>query len=472
MISDPVIVCLSEMKRDTRVSAVVEQLYADTSVRQVESVDELVTLYEGGSPKFVLIDVEIDWIDTVVEETRHRWAGVPVILAYADVDAGVLDSFYAAGGSVAIPVGDSMEGLETYLESTIEKSIQERIVSGFPFTMFDESPFEMTVLSGSGEVMYSNVSDGYQIPGEDIGSLAVGDNYLSVWGVSELEEREKIVKGIADVLDGRRSQFMHDYPTYTGEGKQWVMLYATPIHHQGEVYAVVTHFDMTQPKQRLQVLNRVIRHDMANKLNIVSGYAESLRRHTDEVEQAEMAVEKINDATDSVLDLCNKIREVDATLDDAVQQEVLVSSVLGDAVRRVRGERQGIDLEVTGDRNVMVYAGSTLENALYELLLNSVTHNDNEIPRVRVAVSEPTEDCVEIQIQDDGTGLTDRQKELLNGEQRITQIEHGTGLGLWFVLWLVDRFNGEISFRESDLGGTCISMRLPKAGDKSDSSHG
>jgi signal transduction histidine kinase len=42
-----------------------------------------------------------------------------------------------------------------------------------------------------------------------------------------------------------------------------------------------------------------------------------------------------------------------------------------------------------------------------------------------------------------------------------TALDHGSGLGLWIVKWVVERSEGTIDFRNED--GACIELRLPRA---------
>jgi sensor histidine kinase regulating citrate/malate metabolism len=41
-----------------------------------------------------------------------------------------------------------------------------------------------------------------------------------------------------------------------------------------------------------------------------------------------------------------------------------------------------------------------------------------------------------------------------------TQLEHGQGIGLWFVSWTVTQLGGEIQFQENDPEGSLVTVRL------------
>jgi signal transduction histidine kinase len=68
---------------------------------------------------------------------------------------------------------------------------------------------------------------------------------------------------------------------------------------------------------------------------------------------------------------------------------------------------------------------------------------------------------VRIAVSDDGDGIPEAQWNLLTGDREITQLQHGDGLGLWLVKWVVDRHGGRLRLDEADDDGTTISLHFP-----------
>lgn len=400
-----------------------------------------------------------------VEKIRKRTTDLPVLVLCSSLTDQRVRELYNNGVTACLPSQDNQENkaLVSRLDHILDLDTGSNRAEEIVFEAFESSPIEVTVVDCGGEIMYSNtVARELPIKDTEQHTISEGDNYLQLWGQSESGTSDTIRGGIKDVLDGSRQRFMHDYPVSESDETQWVMLHVSSMTQNGQRYGVIRHFDMTQPKQRLKVLNRIIRHDMANKLNIVNGYAESLRRAVEIGEEGDVAVSKINNATDSILELSQKIREVDSALDGTVQSSVPLNEAVENSVRRVCSQNQEAEISVNMPESMCVYAGATLENALYELLENSVKHSSQEPPVVSIVVEE-TNGVVTIQIEDNGPGLTTRQKQLLNREQQITQVEHATGLGLWFVLWLVDRFDGSLEFEEREDEGLRVTMQLEAA---------
>jgi signal transduction histidine kinase len=69
----------------------------------------------------------------------------------------------------------------------------------------------------------------------------------------------------------------------------------------------------------------------------------------------------------------------------------------------------------------------------------------------------------ELTVRDDGPGIPEQEWNVLRADGEINPLNHGTGLGLWFVNQVVRRSNGTMSFDTNDSGGTTVTVRLPRA---------
>ncbi len=106
------------------------------------------------------------------------------------------------------------------------------------------------------------------------------------------------------------------------------------------------------------------------------------------------------------------------------------------------------------DRTQMIRVITNLvKNAIQAL-------QDTEDPHVLVLVEEE-EDCVCVSISDNGSGISEENKDKVF-EPKFTTKSSGMGLGLAMVKNIVETYNGSISFVSKQNKGTIFNVRFPK----------
>jgi PAS domain S-box-containing protein len=210
-------------------------------------------------------------------------------------------------------------------------------------------------------------------------------------------------------------------------------------------------------KQRLEVLNRVLRHNLRNDLGVVEGLAASLIEDLDG-DAAERA-ERIQAKVDDLDDLATKAREVERIV--AVETTAATEVSVGELVDAVRADvaashpDAGVTIDVPPDLTV-VTTPSALALALENLLENAVQHTDTGQATVQ---AEAADDGVRIVVADEGPGLPEHELAVLD-EGSETPLEHGSGIGLWLVQWVADAIRAEVSF-EVEHDGTRAVLTVP-----------
>lgn len=68
-----------------------------------------------------------------------------------------------------------------------------------------------------------------------------------------------------------------------------------------------------------------------------------------------------------------------------------------------------------------------------------------------------------VRVADDGPGVPPAEVESLRTGETGDPLHHGTGLGLLVVYWVVRLSGGSLSFDESDLGGSLVTLRLEQS---------
>ena len=212
--------------------------------------------------------------------------------------------------------------------------------------------------------------------------------------------------------------------------------------------------DQQTREQRLAVLNRVLRHNVRNKLDIILA-------HSHEVDD-ETCRETIRESASELLALSQKARGAESIMTESTESPEAVDlvAVAGDVVGTCREEYPAAELSLVGPEELTVQSHRrVLKQALLELVENAVVHSEASPPQVTVTVREGTEAAVELAVADNGPGIPERECQILS-DGTETPLEHGLGLGLWFVNWAVLTLGGELEFSENEPTGSVVSMRL------------
>jgi len=322
------------------------------------------------------------------------------------------------------------------------------------------------------EQIFNGVQDAIVVLDPDtVEILDVNEAFLDLFGYEDIDEvREQGVSGLSVTGEGYTEQrgreinqrvaesgqpetFEWKNETRSGE-RIWLGVKVAPAVIGGEQRTIAIHRDITDRKrreQRLEVFNRILRHNLRNQLDVIQSHAEELADPT-----TDDHAERIVAAVDELAGIGRRAREVDRILsEDNTLADVDVTQTMRETVETV--EPTGSDVSVTtelpeetrlrtDEETVRMAVESALENA-FEHAASTVT----------VTVEDRPDECV-ITITDDGPGIL--EEELLPIEaQTETRLQHGRGLGLWQLRWCVDTLDGELSV-EAEVG-TTVRITLP-----------
>ncbi|WP_226481173.1 PAS domain S-box protein [Natrinema amylolyticum] len=254
----------------------------------------------------------------------------------------------------------------------------------------------------------------------------------------------------------------------TADGLRDFRLRVVPIETDGSSdRAFALYTDITAQKQRqkrLEILNRVLRHDLRNGMNIIDGCAEMLADVVDDANGE--YVETIHDRATELIGLAEKTRAVERVLDRETVETgpTDLSEAVEGAVDRLESAHPDVEVTCSLPDRVFARADEYLQTAVFQVLENAVEHNDRSRPTIDVAVSDrPDDQVLSLSIADDGPGIPPEEQELLEGEREITQLRHASGLGLWLVNWVVTQAGGRLSFRDNEPRGTVVTLEIPRA---------
>ena len=212
--------------------------------------------------------------------------------------------------------------------------------------------------------------------------------------------------------------------------------------------------DVTERKrreQRLEVFNRILRHNLRNQLDVIRSHAEVLAdRSTDD------HAGRIIAAVDELAGIGARARNTDGVMSMGDNQtDIGLAGTLREIVAELTHDRDDLQVRTDLPETARLTTNeSAVEIAVECALENAVEHAEST---VTVALERERDGCV-VTVTDDGPGIPEAELAPIETGTE-TNLQHGRGLGLWQLRWSVDRLNGALSF-DTD-SGTTVRITIP-----------
>jgi len=217
--------------------------------------------------------------------------------------------------------------------------------------------------------------------------------------------------------------------------------------------------DLEERTRQLHVLDNILRHNIRNELNVIHGRGEQLRGDLEG--ELEAAAGTIVDRAETLLTTSEKSRKITTVLSEPREP---ISADIGQVIRvlakEIAGDWPNAEIDVTGPTQLVVSANESITAALEELFTNAVIHNDSEEPHVCVDLTVEGS-WGTLSVRDNGPGIPEFDRDVLESGGAIETLSHGSGLGLWLVYWTVNHSGGKINVDEREPRGTEITIWFP-----------
>lgn len=253
------------------------------------------------------------------------------------------------------------------------------------------------------------------------------------------------------------------------------------IEHQSELYlrnrawATGRLLDVFFPAEsdlphhrHIAVLHRVFRHNLRNGLNAISGWARIIQdevgNNPDVVKKAATEIVDRSEQLAQISDEARRLRDLLHT--DTKMQSRDLNGLVSCAVADCRRRFESPTIEADIPLDLSVRANEKLSYAFDNLIDNALRHNDIDDVTVRIEADTTASavdfDAVRLRISDDGSGLNAVEREIVSGECDLDQLNHGSGLGLWLVSWILDAHDAVVDVDVRGEPGTNYTIYLPK----------
>jgi PAS domain S-box-containing protein len=393
-------------------------------------------------------------------ERGHDEVQRAVVDAYAGADEGVLSDREGLSRTMFVEL---LDALDCHLDSDQQVDVLTAAVEGLVdrfSTVVDAAPVAICAVDGDGMVQLWNPA-AERTFGRDRSSM-LGRPFRPVW--ADVEDRITLETCLDRLRDGERivaAEAKHRRPDGSLLDTQ---VWAAPMEDDrvgGATFLVLDVTERRGRRQRLAVLDRVLRHNVRNDVNVAAGHLDLL---AERLPDDDPSLRIVRDRLDGIAELGDKARQIERIADADRTETVTFDlvDVLTDCTERLRRTAPEAEVTVTLPDRAPVVGHELLPRAFDNVLENAVEHTADR-PEVTVALAPPStvDGRVRVRIVDDGPGLPPVERRVLRTAEE-TQLTHSTGLGLWLTNWIVRASSGRIDVESGD-DGTTVVIELPAA---------
>jgi len=201
--------------------------------------------------------------------------------------------------------------------------------------------------------------------------------------------------------------------------------------------------------EALRIINKILRHDILNDLTVVMMACDMIQVDDQRLKQ------KAAKALNKSVALIEQMRALEKAL---VSDEVLAGKSLRSVAESVVKNYPDIKFNITGDCNVL--CDEALSSVIDNLVRNAVVHGKTD--RIDISIDDKDIVC-EMRIADYGKGIPSDIKDRIFGEGESFGDTRGSGLGLYIVKKVMERYGGEISFEDNKPNGAVFVLKFKKA---------
>ena len=364
----------------------------------------------------------------------------------------ILDDAQFIVSSEPVPVETAVEGqLLVFRDVTTQREHELELQA-----VIEHTSDVVLIVEPTGRISYASPSVETELKYTQLD--LVGQDITELFHTDDTESVTAEIEAVTGTDDLANSQ----YRLETGDDN-WRMVETTIRGSQSTPTTdgvIVTTRDITERyrhQQRRRVMNRVLRHDLRNDMNVVVGHAEILVDMLDD-ERVRHA-ETIEQKSSNLVQLGEKVRKIDQRLhgQDREFQRIELARIVREEVQSIHETYPDAAIR-TRLEDVSIWGDTLIRTAVTNLIENAVVHNDRSTPEVDIAVGYAEESGrVELTVSDNGSGIPEAERRVITAGVE-TPLEHISGLGLWLVKWIVEGMDGELTIETKETHGSVVTL--------------
>ena len=220
--------------------------------------------------------------------------------------------------------------------------------------------------------------------------------------------------------------------------------------------------ELSEQYKRSAVINRLVRHNLRHTAQLLLGWGDLLSTDGGDEETVHIG-QRLKATGDDLGTMSDQVKTVTQLVDSDPEGETVdLRSLLEPLVDDHSADNPEATITVSGDGPGAVVGGTKLKIAFREIVDNALEYTGSA-PTVEITYERVGGEVV-VRIADDGPGIPDHQRELIEQNIEESGLAHGNGLGLWLSKWIVEAYGGELHLPPAgDGAGAVIEFRLDAA---------
>ncbi|MFX0064156.1 MAG: PAS domain S-box protein [Candidatus Hermodarchaeota archaeon] len=347
----------------------------------------------------------------------------------------------------------------------VEKALRE---SEEKYRKLVENSLQGIVIFQDGRIAFANKAlcemSGYCL--EELLALSAEE----VQAVIHPEDRARVFENIQARMEGKPVSPRYEVRAIRKNGTVYrIEIYSTIIDYQGRPAIQATQIDITERKraeeglrkaseeveklnESLKIINSILRHDLLNDLTVIQGYLE-----LQSISKDENTLEEIFKIINKSVDLITSMGELEYLVSrNGILKPYDLKQTVGDIVKAYSTSNVKFNIE----GNAKILADHALTSIINNLIQNALIHTDTE--RIDIKIIEQEEFC-EFRVTDYGIGIPD----VIKSEIFKPGFKYGktgnTGLGLYIVKKVIERYGGAVWVENNTPKGTIFVLKLKTA---------
>ena len=270
------------------------------------------------------------------------------------------------------------------------------------------------------------------------------------------------------------------------DGEQYVVdqvvMPITGPEHKPEQFVAVNHEitelrelanSLNEQRKQLELLNRVLRHDIRNDMSVILGWMETLDAHVDS--EGEEVLDRVLTSGQHVVELTDIAKTIVEAIfegEDISLEPIELATLLETVIETRKETFDQATIRMDGHPPMVTVEANEMLSAIFRnLISNAVQHNDADEPMVSIS-SQVDDDSVRIRVADNGPGIPDAQRDQIFASDEKGLDSQGTGMGLYLVTNLVDMYDGSVWIEHNEPRGAVFVVELPTSNSSSGDASG